>query len=318
MRIAGYEMGKLLGEGRFGEVRLVTHIESGEQLACKIAVEDTHRRLLRREAEMQRWLTIECRERWSNAAPLFPVFQELIEEGDKTLLVMEYVRGVPLSQRIRTEQLNPMAGLSAGGASSAAGTMSNAPEGNWNGMLQETEMLSIAIQLAEGLKTLHEGLEAILYRDLKPEHVMLCGEMHDVRRVRLLDLGCACKLSEAWKSKAGSRGYAAPEQLDERIYGQGVYSDIYSFGKILQAMSACGSVNGDWKRLITWCTAKDPRNRIPCMRLVLQQLHRMQQGQLEMQLNHLKMQQGKMIFQADKIKVQSAWMRFQVEKCICD
>lgn len=317
MRIAGYEMGKLLGEGRFGEVRLVTHIESGEQLACKIAVEDTHRRLLRREAEMQRWLTIGCRERWSNAAPLFPTFRELIERENKTLLVMEYVRGVPLSRRIGAGQPNGTSGQSAGAALNVAGMMSQAVERNRNGMLQETEMLSIAIQLAEGLKTLHEGLEAILYRDLKPEHVMLCGEMHDVRQVRLLDLGCACKLSEAWKSKAGSRGYAAPEQLDEGIYGQGVYSDIYSFGKILQAMNACGSVNGDWKRLITWCTAKDPRNRIPCMRLVLQELHRMQQGKTEMQSNHQKMEQGKKKYPVN-IKGQPMWMRFQVEKCICE
>ena len=139
---------------------------------------------------------------------------------------------------------------------------------------------------------LHERPEPILYRDLKPEHVILCGD----GRVRLLDLGCACRLSEAWKSKAGSPGYAAPEQLCERGHRQGVYSDVYSFGKVLAAMQRETGADRDWERLIAQCTAEKTEERIPGMRFILQELRTIRRG---MPRKH------------------AAWMQFQVQKCVC-
>lgn len=279
MRIADYQVGELLGKGRFGEVRLVTHLESGMRYACKTAEGDTHRKMLRREAVMQREITSGSREQWDGVHSIFPAFRELMEGENQTFLVMEYVEGTPLSGRLHEKRSNAMT-----------------PE---QGELSEAELFSVAVQLAEGLKVLHERLAPVLYRDLKPEHVILCGGDH----VRLLDLGCACRQSEAWKSKAGSRGYAAPEQLNEDTYGQGVYSDIYSFGKLLEAMGAGGQPNGDWRRLTAWCTAENPADRIPCMRLVLRELRRMQQGRRKAQLH--------------KREAQPEWMHFRVEKCIC-
>lgn len=279
MRIADYQVGELLGKGRFGEVWLVMHPESGVRYACKTAEGDAHRKLLRQEAAMQREITSGSRTQWDGVHSIFPAFRELIEGEDQTFLVMEYVEGIPLSGRLHEKRADVMT--------------------PGQGELLEAELFSIAVQLAEGMKALHERLEPVLYRDLKPEHVILCGGDD----VRLLDLGCACRQSEAWKSKAGSRGYAAPEQLDEDIYGQGVYSDIYSFGKLLEAMGAGGHANGDWRRLTAWCTVKNPADRIPCMRLVLRELRRMQQGKRKVQPH--------------KRKAQPEWIRFRVEKSIC-
>ena len=100
--IGTYEIGAILGKGRFGEVRLAIHSESGQRYACKIAEGDEHRKLLRQEAGMQREITA-CnrKEPLGDRQGLFPNFQELIEQPDKTLLIMEYIEGIPLPAWLR-------------------------------------------------------------------------------------------------------------------------------------------------------------------------------------------------------------------------
>ena len=292
MAVQHYEMGKVLGKGRFGEVRLVTHRESGGGYACKIAGDAKNRRVLRQEAEIQREITTAVRES-GESTPVFPLFREWIDTGDCSFLIMEYVEGTPLAARLQGGE-----GTKGSGEKKAARRevqnreVQNGKVQHREGRLTREEMDDIAGQLAEGLMLLHERPEPILYRDLKPEHVILCGD----GRVRLLDLGCACRLSEAWKSKAGSPGYAAPEQLCERGHRQGVYSDVYSFGKVLAAMQRETGADRDWERLIAQCTAEKTEERIPGMRFILQELRTIRRG---MPRKH------------------AAWMQFQVQKCVC-
>ncbi|MCM1091921.1 MAG: serine/threonine protein kinase [Butyrivibrio sp.] len=141
--------------------------------------------------------------------PLFARFLDWIEEDDISILIMEHVRGRDLSDLLR------------------------------RGPLSARRAVRIAIQLAGGLQYLHESPEPVLYRDLKPENIRIgVGD-----RVKLLDLGCACPLSEAGRSLAGSRGYAAPEQLGETAGTCGFHSDIYALGRVLTAMlvgDGCG------------------------------------------------------------------------------
>ena len=292
MAVQHYEMGKVLGKGRFGEVRLVTHRESGGVYACKIAGDAKNRRVLRQEAEIQREITTAVRESGESTL-VFPLFREWIDAGDCSFLIMEYVEGTPLAARLQGGE-----GTKGSGEKKAARRevqnreVQNGKVQHREGRLTREEMDDIAGQLAEGLMLLHERPEPILYRDLKPEHVILCGD----GRVRLLDLGCACRLSEAWKSKAGSPGYAAPEQLCERGHRQGVYSDVYSFGKVLAAMQRETGADRDWERLIAQCTAEKTEERIPGMRFILQELRTIRRG---MPRKH------------------ATWMQFQVQKCVC-
>lgn len=145
--------------------------------------------------------------------PLFARFLDWIEEDDFSILMMEYVRGRDLSDLLRRRALS---------MNRAAG---------------------IAIQLARGLQYLHELPEPVLYRDLKPENIRIGAG----GKVKLLDLGCACPLPEAGRSLAGSRGYAAPEQLGETAGTCGCYSDIYALGRVLLAMLA-GDGRVRWRR----------------------------------------------------------------------
>ncbi|MDE7251407.1 MAG: serine/threonine protein kinase [Acetatifactor sp.] len=136
--------------------------------------------------------------------PLFARFLDWIEEDDFSILLMEYVRGRDLSDILRHQSLSMK------------------------------QAVRIAIQLANGLQYLHELPEPVLYRDLKPENIRIGAG----GKVKLLDLGCACPLPEAERSLAGSRGYAAPEQLGETAGTCGYYSDIYALGRVLMAMLA--------------------------------------------------------------------------------
>lgn len=169
--------------------------------------------------------------------PLFAHYLRCIEETDCTLLLMEYVRGKDLGEILRRKTFS------------------------------RKKAIGTAVQLAEGLLYLHRLPEPMLYRDLKPENIRIGSD----GRVKLLDLGCVCKLSEAGKSRAGSRGYAAPEQLGENGV-PGFYSDVYALGRVIQSMLAGGKISSELKRFLIRCTDERPENRPADMEAVLKEL----------------------------------------------
>lgn len=176
--------------------------------------------------------------------PLFARYVDLLEGQYTTALFMEYVRGRDLTELLR------------------------------RGHLAKRQAVDIARQLAEGLLYLHDREEPVLYRDLKPGNVRVGAG----GRVKLLDLGCACRLSEVGKAKAGSRGYAAPEQFGEapgaagRVYS-GVYSDVYAWGRVLADMLG-GTEDAALASLIEACTRDAPGQRPQNMRVVLEELNK--------------------------------------------
>ncbi|KAH8051390.1 G-protein coupled receptor kinase [Aureococcus anophagefferens] len=79
-----------------------------------------------------------------------------------------------------------------------------------------------------GLEVMHEA--KIVYRDLKPENVLVDGD----GRTRLSDLGLAVPLAPGLKGIAGTPGYLAPEMLQHKPYDQSV--DWWSFGCMIYEM----------------------------------------------------------------------------------
>jgi len=73
-----------------------------------------------------------------------------------------------------------------------------------------------------GLEVLHAA--GILYRDLKPENVLV----HDDGRTKLSDMGLATSMRPGLRGMCGTLGYAAPEMFQKKDYGFAV--DWWSLG----------------------------------------------------------------------------------------
>lgn len=157
-------------------------------------------RLLEREEEILKKLR----------HPLFPEFYESRQEGSTGFLLMEEVTGENLANLIKRGE-----------------------------KLSSAQVAEMGLELAEGLLYLHESRPAIVFRDVKPENIIL----REDGRVKLLDFGCACITDRDRGTRAGTPGFAAPEQLIEG--GEQTHlCDVYGLGRTLQELLWAGTGQG--------------------------------------------------------------------------
>jgi len=190
-----------LGRGGMGEVYRAEDTKLKRPIALKrlashLRADPRFRQRLLKEAE--RASALNCH----NIASVYDV----LEEAGEVYLVMEYVEGSNLRQRLR-------APLALG------------------------EFVEIATQCAEALVAAHA--KGIIHRDLKPENIMLTP----TGQVKVLDFGLAKHLpvfdegaiTASFESRpvgpAGTPGYIAPEALlDQEVDER---ADIFSLGVVL-------------------------------------------------------------------------------------
>ncbi len=126
------------------------------------------------------------------------------DQGPVPYLVMQFVDGVSLEDRIR-----------------AAGALS----------LQE--VLRIGLQTAAGLAAAHA--QGLVHRDVKPANILL---ENSVERVKITDFGLARAVDEARLTQsgvvAGTPMYMSPEQAQGLAVDQ--RSDLFSLGSVLYCM----------------------------------------------------------------------------------
>jgi serine/threonine protein kinase len=196
-----YTIINLIGRGGMGAVYRVRRTGDGAIWALKemrpqgeLAPEDMveNRNLFMQEARLLQSLD----------SPYLPVVADLFEFEGRPTMVMEFVPGETLEERIHE---------------------ANAP-------LYKQQALSYGIQLSRVLHYLHTRTPPIIYRDLKPSNVMLTPD----GVLKLIDFGVARTHKEGKRKDTiamGSAGYAPPEQ-----YGKGQTdprSDIYALGATL-------------------------------------------------------------------------------------
>lgn len=198
---AEYRIIALIGRGGMGAVYRAQRIVDQTIWALKemrppddIAPEDLaeNRRMFLQEAELLSKLS----------HPNLPIVADFFEYQGRPVLVMEFVPGQTLEDRVRD---------------------ANAP-------LLEQDVIRYGIQTAQVMHYLHTRQPPIIYRDLKPSNIMVTPE----GVLKLIDFGVARTYKER-KSKdtvaMGSAGYAPPEQ-----YGKGqtdARSDVYALGATL-------------------------------------------------------------------------------------
>ncbi|MHC4705192.1 MAG: serine/threonine-protein kinase, partial [Planctomycetota bacterium] len=180
-KIGAFEVIEVIGRGGMGVVYLARDTKLDRAVAIKsmppeLSGDSTARMRFRREAKLLASLN----------HPNIAVIYEIIEEGRLGYLVLEYVPGDTLAQRIAHEPLR----------------------------LQEA--LSVGKQVAEAISAAHE--KGVVHRDLKPGNIKITPD----GRVKVLDFGLAkASASEAITEGTtvtqpghiiGTPAYMSPEQ----------------------------------------------------------------------------------------------------------
>lgn len=211
-----------------------------------------------KNTELELLKTISCN--------LFPRIVDVVYEQEKVYLVMDYVEGITLKEKMQRQKLT------------------------------EKEVLPWAVEIAEALQYLHRMSPQILYMDCKPENIILTPQ----GEIRLVDLGSVYICGSEKKQRiSGTRFFSPEEQQNGRRTevksgtGMGqvpdVRSDIYAFGMTLYYLlagkkkiyrrkgrisikDADPTVSDGMNAIIARCTENDPSKRLQSMEEVLYQL----------------------------------------------
>ena len=129
--------------------------------------------------------------------PSLPRIVDIIDDGVKIYVVMDYIEGESLDKIL-----------------------------NESGPQPEEKVVAWAKQLCDALGYLHSQKPPIIYRDMKPANVMLKPEGN----IKIIDFGIAREYKEqklADTTVLGTKGYAPPEQYSGQTDPR---SDIFALG----------------------------------------------------------------------------------------
>ena len=197
-----YEIGKVLGAGGMGVVRLATDRKTGVEYALKTmpkrkpgngyAANMRYIRLMKQEIEIQLLLG-----RSLNCVSLYEVF----EDKENVHLLMELMAGGSMLQR--------------------------APD---QGLYSEATVASMARVILQTIAQCHA--HKVVYRDIKPENYLYTSEDGEAT-LKLSDFGLAVFHKDGQpplKDRCGTVAYIAPEVL-HRSYGE--RADLWSAGVLI-------------------------------------------------------------------------------------
>ncbi|XP_020087592.1 serine/threonine protein kinase OSK1-like [Ananas comosus] len=203
--LRNYKIGKTLGIGSFGKVKIAEHILTGHKVAVKIL----NRRKIK-SMEMEEKVKREIKILRLFMHPHIIRLYEVIETQTDIYVVMEYVKSGELFDYIVEK-----------------------------GRLQEDEARRFFQQIISGVEYCHRNMVA--HRDLKPENLLLDSKSN----VKIADFGLSNVLRDGHflKTSCGSPNYAAPEVISGKLYA-GPEVDVWSCGVILYAL-LCGTLPFD-------------------------------------------------------------------------
>ncbi|KAG5116925.1 hypothetical protein JHK84_043038 [Glycine max] len=197
MRLGKYELGKTLGEGNFGKVKLARDTHSGKLFAVKILdkskiIDLNNTDQIKREISTLKLL------KHPNVVRLYKV----LASKTKIYMVLEYVNGGELFDKIASK-----------------------------GKLKEAVGRKIFQQLIDCVSFCHN--KGVFHRDLKLENVLVDAKGN----IKITDFNLSAlpqhfRADGLLHTTCGSPNYVAPEILANKGY-DGATSDIWSCGVIL-------------------------------------------------------------------------------------
>ncbi len=203
-----YRILEKIGQGGMGEVYLAEDCALKRKVALKFLPPE-----MRQDQSSHRRLIREARSAAALDHPFICHINEVGEIDGNDFIVMEYVEGETLKERLARGQLP----------------------------LKETKQ--VATEILEALEKAHQ--KGIIHRDLKPANVMLTREGH----AKVMDFGLAKQLIPSGQTESqeetlsaltqggaivGTPAYMSPEQVQAKPVDS--RSDIFSFGIILYEM----------------------------------------------------------------------------------
>ncbi|KAE8724842.1 SNF1-related protein kinase catalytic subunit alpha KIN11 [Hibiscus syriacus] len=203
--LSNYKLGKTLGIGSFGKVKIAEHCSTGYKVAIKIL----NRRKIK-NMEMEEKVRREIKILRLFMHPHIIRLYEVIETATDIFVVMEYVKSGELFDYIVEK-----------------------------GRLQEDEARNFFQQIISGVEYCHRNM--VVHRDLKPENLLLDSKCN----VKIADFGLSNIMRDGHflKTSCGSPNYAAPEVISGKLYA-GPEVDVWSCGVILYAL-LCGTLPFD-------------------------------------------------------------------------
>jgi len=195
--ISHYRVIEKLGEGGMGLVYKAQDVKLKRTVALKFLTPQA----LGNEEERIR-LVQEAQAAAALNHPHIATIHEIDEVEGETFIVMEYIDGQSLKERIES------------------------------GPLKLKEALGIAIQVAEGLQEAHE--KGIVHRDIKSANIMVTSK----GQAKIMDFGLAKSAEGIEPDKAGSTMGTAAYMSPEQARGEPVdhRTDIWSLGVVLYEM----------------------------------------------------------------------------------
>ncbi|KAG4946711.1 hypothetical protein AAZX31_15G176800 [Glycine max] len=197
MRLGKYELGKTLGEGNFGKVKLARDTHSGKLFAVKILDKSKIIDLNNTDQIKREIFTLKLLKH-PNVVRLY----EVLASKTKIYMVLEYVNGGELFDKIASK-----------------------------GKLKEAVGRKIFQQLIDCVSFCHN--KGVFHRDLKLENVLVDAKGN----IKITDFNLSAlpqhfRADGLLHTTCGSPNYVAPEILANKGY-DGATSDIWSCGVIL-------------------------------------------------------------------------------------
>eukprot|EP00347_Sterkiella_histriomuscorum_P014917 403359020 len=188
-----YRIGKMLGSGAFGEVRMCVHRETGAQRAVKVLrkshMDDDEKKMLFNEINILRELD----------HPNIVKMYEFFEDEKRYYIVTEICKGGELFDEIIAR-----------------------------GKFTEKDAAILMKQVLSCVNYCHKN--NIVHRDLKPENILL-EQNKDFDQIKIIDFGTSLvyDTGKSLDEKLGTPYYIAPEVLNKKYNEK---CDIWSCGVI--------------------------------------------------------------------------------------